>query len=193
VSASTRPGVPAATSGMASPASASGFVVRRLPAYSLLIAGPADTRTRPCTLAGCGHCPCSAARPLPGRAARPIRSPLYGDHRPAWRRALRTPLSRGQLRTPVDLDHVSPALVQATLAGEDAAFYHHPGIDLTSVVRALWLNLKARQLAYGESTITQQLAKVLDRQPRRCSCVPSVTPVAGCKTNRTNRHPPPSR
>ncbi len=72
----------------------------------------------------------------------------------------------GSYGHPVELDRVSPALVQATLAGEDAFFYRHPGIDPSAVVRALWLDLNAGQLVYGGSTITQQLAKSLDRQPR---------------------------
>jgi penicillin-binding protein 1C len=66
----------------------------------------------------------------------------------------------------VELDAIAPAIVQATLAGEDAHFYVHPGIDPTALARASWLNLRAGRFAYGGSTITQQLAKLLDRQPR---------------------------
>lgn len=67
---------------------------------------------------------------------------------------------------PVPLDQVSRGLVLATLSSEDAWFHYHPGVDPTGVARALWLNLRRRRLAYGGSTITQQLAKRLSPQPR---------------------------
>jgi penicillin-binding protein 1C len=72
----------------------------------------------------------------------------------------------GGYATPVELDDVAPALVRATLSSEDASFYDHPGVDPAGVVRALWLNVRAGQAQYGGSTITQQLAKLLDAQPR---------------------------
>jgi len=66
----------------------------------------------------------------------------------------------------VTLDEVSPFVVRATLAGEDQNFRSHIGIDPAGVARALWLDLQAGRLAYGGSTVTQQLAKLLDREPR---------------------------
>ena len=66
----------------------------------------------------------------------------------------------------VALDEVSPELVLATLSGEDAGFYGHFGIDPDGVARAAVLNLREGRLAYGGSSITQQLAKLLDPQPR---------------------------
>jgi penicillin-binding protein 1C len=66
----------------------------------------------------------------------------------------------------VPLDRISPHLVLLTLSAEDAGFRAHPGVDPVGVMRALWLNARAGRRAYGGSTITQQLAKNLDPEPR---------------------------
>ncbi len=66
----------------------------------------------------------------------------------------------------VTLEQVSPDLIAATLAGEDHRFYDHAGIDPLGVARALWLDVRAGGFAYGGSTITQQLAKLLRGAPR---------------------------
>lgn len=50
-------------------------------------------------------------------------------------------------------------LVQTLLAVEDRQFYSHNGIDLTGIMRALWVNFWAGHLVQGGSTLTQQLAK----------------------------------
>ncbi|HLN19025.1 MAG TPA: transglycosylase domain-containing protein, partial [Patescibacteria group bacterium] len=47
----------------------------------------------------------------------------------------------------------------ATIAGEDDRFYHHFGIDIPSVVRAVKTDIETRSLSQGASTITQQLAR----------------------------------
>jgi penicillin-binding protein 1A len=67
---------------------------------------------------------------------------------------------------PVQLDQVSPLLVEATVAIEDRRFYEHQGIDYRGVVRALVRDLERREAAEGGSTITQQLARnlYLDRE-----------------------------
>ena len=72
----------------------------------------------------------------------------------------------GAFQQPVRLDAVAPAVVIATLSSEDAAFYSHPGVDPMAVGRALWLDARAGRMAYGGSTITQQLAKTLHPEPR---------------------------
>lgn len=51
--------------------------------------------------------------------------------------------------------------LDAVVAVEDKRFYHHPGIDPISIVRAIRNNINARALIEGGSTITQQLAKNL--------------------------------
>lgn len=49
----------------------------------------------------------------------------------------------------------------ATIAAEDKAFYFHKGIDLLSIIRALWANIEQKGIVQGGSTITQQLARNL--------------------------------
>lgn len=64
-------------------------------------------------------------------------------------------------RTWVPLSHISKAMQESVVAAEDSGFYSHGGLDLTAIIRALWvdmLHLKAKQ---GASTITQQLARNL--------------------------------
>ena len=52
--------------------------------------------------------------------------------------SLRESLSaEGQRSRRIDADRLPDALVRATLAAEDARFFHHPGIDPLALVRAL--------------------------------------------------------
>lgn len=48
---------------------------------------------------------------------------------------------------------------QATIALEDRDFYRHPGIDVTGILRALFVDIITGKKAQGGSTITQQLVK----------------------------------
>ncbi|MBI4702826.1 MAG: penicillin-binding protein 1C [Deltaproteobacteria bacterium] len=74
--------------------------------------------------------------------------------------------ARGGYCRPVPLGAIAPAVVLATLSSEDAGFRRHLGVDPAGVLRALWLDARAGRFAYGGSTITQQLAKLLGPQPR---------------------------
>src|SRR5512145_1473805 len=62
-------------------------------------------------------------------------------------------------RTNVPLDRVSPAMISAVLAAEDRYFFRHFGMDVVGVARAAWVDLKARAVKQGGSTITQQLIR----------------------------------
>lgn len=69
-------------------------------------------------------------------------------------------------RTYVSYDELSPYLVEAAVATEDARFYSHSGIDMKGLARVLVKTLLMRDSSQGGgSTITQQLAKTL--YPRR--------------------------
>lgn len=59
----------------------------------------------------------------------------------------------------VRLRNVSPSLVDAVLAIEDARFYDHPGLDYRGIIRALVTNVGAGEIEQGASTLTQQLAR----------------------------------
>src|SRR5574344_1322725 len=60
-----------------------------------------------------------------------------------------------------DLSDMPDNLKKAIVATEDKNFYHHPGYDLTGLVRANVANLVAGHVVQGASTITQQLARIL--------------------------------
>lgn len=62
-------------------------------------------------------------------------------------------------RTVVAPAEIPDALRFAIVASEDAAFYHHPGLDLFGIARALWVDVSAGRYKQGASTITQQFAK----------------------------------
>lgn len=57
--------------------------------------------------------------------------------------------------------------VNALLAAEDNQFFHHFGLDLPGIVRAMVANLKAGRVVQGGSTITQQTAKNLFKRESR--------------------------
>ncbi len=61
-------------------------------------------------------------------------------------------------RTPIELSQIPPHLKSAFIAIEDSNFYHHHGISIRGILRALWENIKEGRIAQGGSTITQQLA-----------------------------------
>lgn len=62
-------------------------------------------------------------------------------------------------RIEVGLDQISPYLIKATIATEDANFYQHLGIDPVALVRAIYYAVQERDVVAGGSTITQQLVK----------------------------------
>ena len=64
-----------------------------------------------------------------------------------------------QNRDQVSLEHLSPSLLDAVVAAEDARFYEHSGVDVRGVVRALYENWRAGKDKQGASTLTQQLAR----------------------------------
>jgi penicillin-binding protein 1B len=64
-------------------------------------------------------------------------------------------------REPVALGELPAHLAEAVLAVEDQRFTTHHGLDLRRIGGAMAANVKARGIAQGGSTITQQLAKNL--------------------------------
>jgi penicillin-binding protein 1C len=67
--------------------------------------------------------------------------------------------NRDTKRQVVPLSAMSPYVIQATLAIEDANFYQHSGIRPSSFIRAVIANLLNVSLSQGGSTITQQVVK----------------------------------
>ncbi|MDE6157227.1 MAG: transglycosylase domain-containing protein, partial [Muribaculaceae bacterium] len=69
-------------------------------------------------------------------------------------------------RVYADFDEISPEVVDALIATEDARFTDHSGIDLKAIMRAVVKTvILGNKNAGGGSTITQQLAKQLYTPP----------------------------
>lgn len=64
-------------------------------------------------------------------------------------------------RTNVKFSEISPNVVKALIATEDARFYEHSGVDARALLRAVAGALTGSSSSGGGSTITQQLAKML--------------------------------
>jgi penicillin-binding protein 1C len=74
--------------------------------------------------------------------------------------------SDGILREQINQDQVSPFYLQSLLAYEDKWFYYHPGINPFSLVRAAWQWFSQGQVISGGSTITMQVARLLNPHQR---------------------------
>ncbi|PMC37519.1 monofunctional biosynthetic peptidoglycan transglycosylase [Bacillus sp. UMB0899] len=70
-------------------------------------------------------------------------------------------LHNGQKRYWVDIHHISPHLLEATISIEDRSFYQHHGFDYKRIAGAALADLKAMAKVQGASTITQQYARNL--------------------------------
>lgn len=68
-------------------------------------------------------------------------------------------LNNNVTRTLVPLSEISPNIQKATIAIEDAEFYQHNGIKISSIIRAVLANLIPGGYTQGGSTITQQVVK----------------------------------
>lgn len=64
-------------------------------------------------------------------------------------------------RYPVEFSEIPEHVIRAFLAAEDSNFFSHHGVDLNSILRAVWSNLTRGRYAQGGSTITQQVARAL--------------------------------
>jgi len=73
----------------------------------------------------------------------------------------------------IALEDVSPALRNALVASEDRRFYQHSGVDWNAVAAAAWGNLWNTRTR-GASTITMQLAGLLDDDLRRRNAPRSI-------------------
>lgn len=82
-------------------------------------------------------------------------------------RALRIFLNNtGAFRLPATVSDVEPLYLRLLLEREDRRFYRHGGVDPLAVARAAWQNLTAGRIVSGASTLTMQVARLLDPKPR---------------------------
>ena len=100
--------------------------------------------------------------PLPMPADDLARVVLAEDGTPLWRFAD----ADGVWRYPVSPDEVSPLYLQALLTYEDRWFYSHPGVNPLALARAAWLNLSGGRVVSGGSTLSMQVARLLDPHER---------------------------
>ena len=70
-------------------------------------------------------------------------------------------------REVVSLDRIPNHLIQAFIAGEDARFFQHKGLDYLAILRALFRNIFSGEMVQGGSTITQQVVKSLLLSPEK--------------------------
>jgi penicillin-binding protein 1A len=70
-------------------------------------------------------------------------------------------------REVVSLERIPNHLIQAFVAGEDARFFKHKGLDYWAILRALFKNIFSGEIIQGGSTITQQVVKSLLLTPEK--------------------------
>ncbi len=69
-------------------------------------------------------------------------------------------------RMKIPLEKISPLFIDTLLVKEDQYFFDHPGVNPLSIVRAMGTNLQQGRIVSGASTLTMQLARMLDRRDR---------------------------
>jgi len=69
-------------------------------------------------------------------------------------------------RNPIALEQVSPRYLQALIGYEDRAFWWHPGVNPLALLRAMGQWLVHGHIVSGGSTITMQVARMIDPTPR---------------------------
>lgn len=100
--------------------------------------------------------------PLPMPADDQARVVLAEDGTPLWRFAD----AQGVWRYPVAVNEVSPYYLEALLTYEDRWFYRHPGVNVLALGRAAWQNLTGGRVLSGGSTLSMQVARLLDPHSR---------------------------
>ena len=101
--------------------------------------------------------------PLPDRVRADYSVTVY-SHEGAL---LRPYLAPGDVwRFPVRLSELPPFVIPALLAREDKRFYSHFGVDPVALLRAMLQNVRSGHVVSGGSTITMQLARLLEPRPR---------------------------
>lgn len=72
-------------------------------------------------------------------------------------------------RMKTELQEITPVLKKAIIYKEDKYFYYHPGINPVAIVRAMFNNLLQSKKTSGASTITMQVARMLEPKERTYS------------------------
>ncbi len=80
-------------------------------------------------------------------------------------RAFTTP--QGRWRLPLEVDEVDQRYLAMLMAFEDKRFYRHGGVDMRSLARASWQLVRHRRIISGASTITMQVARLIEGKHER--------------------------
>lgn len=78
-----------------------------------------------------------------------------------------TTLYAEENRELIQFEDMPVNLRNAIVATEDKRFYQHHGIDIRSILRAMWANIRHGSIVEGGSTLTQQYAKNVYFSPER--------------------------
>eukprot|EP01034_Spumella_vulgaris_P018332 gene18332-23408_t len=73
----------------------------------------------------------------------------------------------GYLRLPITSKDVDPRFLAMLIAYEDKRFYEHGGVDPKALLRAGWQALSHGHIVSGGSTLTMQVARLLEPRPER--------------------------
>ncbi|WP_373504431.1 penicillin-binding protein 1C, partial [Aestuariivirga sp.] len=73
----------------------------------------------------------------------------------------------GYWRLPVTADQVDPRFLAMLIAYEDKRFYGHGGVDPKALMRAAWQAISNGHIVSGGSTLTMQVARLLEPRPQR--------------------------
>ncbi|WP_163835490.1 penicillin-binding protein 1C [Spartinivicinus ruber] len=76
------------------------------------------------------------------------------------------PNKKGNWQYPITINQVSENYLTALLAYEDQYFYSHPGVNPFALLRALWQNTSNGKVVSGGSTLTMQVARIIDPHQR---------------------------
>jgi penicillin-binding protein 1C len=91
-------------------------------------------------------------------------SPVVVDRHGEWLMAFTT--REGTWRLEARLDEIDPEFRRRLIAIEDERFWFHPGVDPIALTRASVSYVRAGRVTQGGSTITMQLARLLEPRPR---------------------------
>ncbi|MBV9567770.1 MAG: transglycosylase domain-containing protein, partial [Hyphomicrobiales bacterium] len=92
-------------------------------------------------------------------------SPIVLDRSGVLLRAFTTP--NGRWRLPVQARDVDPRFLSMLITYEDRRFLKHRGVDPFAVLRASWQMLSHRRVVSGASTLTMQVARLLEPRADR--------------------------
>src|SRR5262245_23861329 len=95
----------------------------------------------------------------------------------------KTPITQfyEEYRHYVPISQISPNMVRAIVASEDARFYDHHGVDVRGVLRAFVANHQAGGVSQGASTLTMQYVRDIQRDtattPQQVTDATAQTPA----------------